>query len=189
TFTSTTGTVTFAAGSTKATVTITPTADTVPEPDETVILTLTSGTGYNAVSPTSATGTILNDDTNASIAVSPASVGEASGGTLTYTFTLNQATPGDLTVTFPVGGTATFGSDYTQTGAGTFSATSGTVTILNGQSSATVTITPVNDSLVEPDETVQLTVTAGTGYGVGAPSPATGTINDDEHATVSLPQG
>ena len=49
-------------------------ADTTGEPDETVILTVTGGTGYNAVSPTAATGTILNDDTQASVGVSPASV-------------------------------------------------------------------------------------------------------------------
>src|SRR5262249_12396785 len=102
-FSSTAGTVTFAAGSATATVTIDPSAAPIPEPDEPVILTVASGTGYNAVSPTSATGTILNDDTTASIAVSPASVGEGSGGTLTYTFTLNQAAAGDLTVNFTVG--------------------------------------------------------------------------------------
>jgi hypothetical protein len=38
--------VTFAAGSSTATVTIDPTADTTTEPDETVILTVTAGTGY-----------------------------------------------------------------------------------------------------------------------------------------------
>jgi choice-of-anchor C domain-containing protein len=38
--------VTFAAGSSTATVTVDPTADTTVEPDETVILTLASGTGY-----------------------------------------------------------------------------------------------------------------------------------------------
>src|SRR4030088_2411967 len=41
------GTVTFAAGSSTATVTIHPTADSTVEPDETVIFTVTSGTGYN----------------------------------------------------------------------------------------------------------------------------------------------
>ncbi|MFM6248665.1 MAG: Calx-beta domain-containing protein, partial [Dolichospermum sp.] len=39
--------VTFAAGSSTATVTVDPTADTTPEDNETVSLTLASGTGYN----------------------------------------------------------------------------------------------------------------------------------------------
>src|SRR5207253_873762 len=62
TFSSSGGTVTFAAASTTAKVNVHPTADTFPEADETVILTVTSGTGYNVASPSSATGTITNDD-------------------------------------------------------------------------------------------------------------------------------
>jgi CSLREA domain-containing protein len=64
-FTSSSGNVTFADGSPNATVTVTPIADTNTEPHETVVLTVTSGTGYN-VAPNpgnaSATGTITNDD-------------------------------------------------------------------------------------------------------------------------------
>ena len=41
--------------------TVNPSAE-VSEPDETVILTVAAGTGYNVGSPSSATGTILNDD-------------------------------------------------------------------------------------------------------------------------------
>ncbi|MEB3259110.1 MAG: hypothetical protein VKP63_00605 [Cyanobacteriota bacterium] len=56
-------TVTFAAGSATATVTIDPTADADPELDETVILSLAPGVGYTVGLQTSATGTIRNDDT------------------------------------------------------------------------------------------------------------------------------
>lgn len=56
------GTVTFGAGNSTADVTIDPTSDTNPEVDETVILTVNSGTGYNVISPSSASGTITNDD-------------------------------------------------------------------------------------------------------------------------------
>lgn len=55
--------VTIPAGSTSATVTIDPTADAGVETDETVVLTITTGSGYAAIAPTSATGTITNDDT------------------------------------------------------------------------------------------------------------------------------
>ena len=47
----TAGTVTFTAGSSTATVTLDPTADSTLEPDETVSLTLASGSGYSVVSP------------------------------------------------------------------------------------------------------------------------------------------
>jgi hypothetical protein len=55
-------TVTFAANAATATVTVDPTADTTVEPDETVALTLTSGTGYTVGTTTAVTGTIQNDD-------------------------------------------------------------------------------------------------------------------------------
>ena len=69
------------------------------------------------------------DQPNVSVAVSPASVLEDGTDNLVYTFTREGSTAAALTVNFSVGGTATFNTDYTQTGAATFNATSGTVTI------------------------------------------------------------
>jgi hypothetical protein len=57
-----TKTVTFAAGSANAIVTVDPTADTEIEPDETVALTLAAGTGYTIGTTSVITGTIRNDD-------------------------------------------------------------------------------------------------------------------------------
>ena len=61
-FTATTGSVTFAAGSATATLLIDPIADTKFESDETVTLTLASGTGYAIATSTPVTGAIANDD-------------------------------------------------------------------------------------------------------------------------------
>ena len=160
--------------------TIDPTADTTVEPDETVILTVAPGTGYNVGTPSSATGTITNDDTDVSVAVAPSSVAEDGAANLVYTFTRTGVTTGALTVNFTIGGTATFNTDYTQTGAATFVPPNGTVTFGAGNSTATVTVDPSADATSEPDETVILTVTAGTGYNVGTPSSATGTITNDD---------
>jgi hypothetical protein len=60
--------VSFPVGSLTATVTVDPTADTTVEADETVSLTVTAGTGYTVGAPSSATGTITNDDTEVSVA-------------------------------------------------------------------------------------------------------------------------
>ncbi|MBE9195310.1 VCBS repeat-containing protein [Synechocystis sp. LEGE 06083] len=57
-------TITFAAGSNTVSLTINPTADTTVEPDQTVILTLASGTGYTIGTTNGVTGTITNDDSN-----------------------------------------------------------------------------------------------------------------------------
>ena len=84
-----------------------------------MILTLAAGTGYNVIEPSSATGTITNDDVVVSVAVSPGAVDEDGLTNLVYTFTRNDAA-GALTANFSIGGTATFSTDYAQTGAATF---------------------------------------------------------------------
>ena len=73
------------------------------------------------------------------------------------------------------------GTDYivTATG-GTLSANKLQLTLADGVTSATVTATPVDDTTVEGTETVILTLSAGTGYVVGTPSSASGSITDND---------
>ncbi len=183
-YTASAGTVIFAAGSSTKTITIDPVAETVVESDETVVLTVLAGTSYAPGSSSVATGTIINDDASVSVAVSPASVSEDGSDNLVYTFTRTGASSGALTAKFSIRGTATKITDYTQSGAASFS-TTGTVIFAPGATTATVTLDPVSDTKVEPNETAILTVMAGTGYLLGSPSSATGTITNDD-ATVSV---
>jgi hypothetical protein len=81
-----------------------------------------------------------------------------------------------LTVQFTVAGTATAGSDYT--------ALPTSVTIPAGQTSVTVTVSPINDTLPEPSETVVLTLAPG-GYVIGGTGAATVIIGDDD--TINFP--
>jgi hypothetical protein len=121
------------------------------------------------------------------VAVAPSAVAEDGATNLVYTFTRSVSDSNPLTVSFSVAGTATYSTDYTQTGAAGFSATSGTVVIGASQVTAIVTVDPTADTAVEPDETVILTVTAGAGYTVGTPSGSTGTIqNDDASGNLAL---
>ena len=113
------------------------------------------------------------------LAVAPSSVTEDGASNLAYTFTRTGATTAALTANFSVGGTAAL-DDYAQTGAASFTATTGTVTIPIGSSTATVTLNPTADTTVEADETAILTVTTGSGYTVGSPAAATGTITNDD---------
>ncbi|MCZ8066945.1 MAG: VWA domain-containing protein, partial [Microcystis sp. LE17-20D] len=179
--TGTTNTVTFAAGSSTATVTVNPTADTTIEPNETVILTLAAGTGYTVGTPNAVTGTITNDDVtlpSITLAVSPSSVTEDGTTNLIYTFTRSGVTTNSLTVNYTLGGTGTLNTDYTRT------ETTNTVTFAAGSSTATVTVNPTADATVESNETVILTLAAGTGYTVGTTTAVTGTITNDD---VTLP--
>jgi hypothetical protein len=126
-------------------------------------------------------------DPDVSVSVSPSSVPEDGATNLVYTFTLSETATSNVTVNFSVGGSAAFSSDYTQTGAATFEASSGTVVIPNGSSTATVTVDPATDSNLETNETVLLTVNSGTGYVSGSPISASGTItNDDVNNTSPL---
>ncbi|MCA2535644.1 MAG: choice-of-anchor L domain-containing protein, partial [Microcystis sp. M57BS1] len=186
TFSGTTGTVIFAANSSTATVTIDPTLDTTVEPNETVALTLASGTGYTVGTATAVTGTIIDDDQSITLTINPASVTEDGTANLVYTFTRTGVTTNALTVNYTVGGTATFSTDYTQTGAATFTSTTGTVNFAANSSTATVTVDPTADTTVEPDETVALTLATGTGYTVGTTTAVTGTITNDDLPSVTL---
>jgi hypothetical protein len=53
------------------------------------------------------------------------------------------------------------------------------LTLASGATSAVIPLTPVDNTSIEPSESVTLTLTSGTGYTVGTPSTATGTIADN----------
>ncbi len=168
--------VVIAAGSATATRTVTPVDDTLGEPSETVIMTLTTGS-YTIGSPSAATVTIADNDAVVTIAATDANATEsATPDTGTFTFTRTGATTAALTVTFAVSGTASAG-DFTSLGT--------SVVIPAGSVNKTLTLTPTNDALNEPNETVIVTVVTAAGYTAGSPSAATVTIVDDEQ-TVTI---
>jgi Domain of unknown function (DUF4114)/Calx-beta domain len=124
------------------------------------------------------------------LAVAPTSVNEDGTSNLVYTFTRTGATTNPLTVSYTVSGTAELTKDYSQTGAASFTATTGTVTFAAGANTATVTIDPIADTVIEADETVLLTLTTGTGYAVGTSTAVTGTIiNDDALPIITIAKG
>jgi len=120
-----------------------------------------------------------------SVTASPPSVNENSGTGMVYTFSLSTTSTSNLTVNFSVGGSATFGSDYSQSGAVSFNASAGTVTIPNGSNTASITLTATGDATLEANETIQLTLTAGSGYVAGSPGSASSTINNDDTLAVT----
>jgi hypothetical protein len=100
---------------------------------------------------------------------------------LTYTFTATGPLTRNITVAYEIGGSATAGSDFTGIPMG---ASTGAITIPANSSApgsaAALTITPTPDTVVEPDETVVITLKNGTGYGLGTDRIATGTIKNDD---------
>jgi subtilase family serine protease len=79
-----------------------------------------------------------------------------------------------LTVYFTTAGTATAGSDYVSLPP--------SASFAPGAATANIAVTPIDDTLVEPNETVVLTLTGNVGYRVGTPSAATVTIVSDDVA-------
>ena len=172
-------TVTIPAGATTATIVINPNVDGTVEPDETVTLTVAAGTGYTVGVPASATGNILNDDVpSVTVSVSPAAVAEDGAPNLIYTFTLNQAAFSAVSVNYTIGGTATNGTDY--------ATIASPLVIPAGNTTGTVTVNPTADATIEADETATLTLAAGTGYTVGVPNSATGTILNDDLPNLTI---
>jgi Ca2+-binding RTX toxin-like protein len=176
--------VTFAAGSSTATVTFDPTADTTVEPDETVILTLAAGTGYTVGTPNAATGTITNDD-SASISINDVTVSEGNSGTTNAVFTVTLSNPVDTSVTLnysTANGTATTAdNDYT-------AIATTPLTFNVGETSKTITVAVNGDTKVENNETffVNLSNLQANGRNVTiTDNQGQGTINDDDSTVTS----
>ena len=91
-----------------------------------------------------------------------------------FTLSLDLASSSDVTVTYTVGGTATAGDDYT--------ALSGTATIPAGDLTVDVPVPVIDDTEVEDDETVTLTIDSAVGADVGDPDNGTVTIADNDEA-------
>ncbi|MDD1417731.1 SBBP repeat-containing protein [Dolichospermum sp. ST_sed1] len=181
------GTINFAAGASTAIVTVTPTDDNIFEGTETAIFTLATGTGYALDVTNSVTVNIADNDLpSISLAVSPASVIEDGPTNLVYTFTRTGTTANALTVNYGVGGTAIFNTDYTQTGATSLTATTGTITFAAGSSTASLTVDPTADTTVEPDETVVISLATATGYTINTTTAVTGTITNDDSSALPV---
>ncbi|MFO5441577.1 MAG: Calx-beta domain-containing protein, partial [Dolichospermum sp.] len=84
-------TITFAAGASTATLTIDPTADTIGEFNETVSLTLVSGTGYTVGTTETVTGTITNDDALTQIVTTLQDITSSTDGFLSLREAIVQA--------------------------------------------------------------------------------------------------
>ena len=121
----------------------------------------------------SATVTIIDDDVQTvTITASDSTAAEAGLDPGVLTVSRTGSTASALTVNYTITGTATNGTDYQPL--------SGSVMINAGQSSATITVTPIDDSSVEGNETVIVTLSANANYTVGVPSSATVIIGDND---------
>ena len=175
----TAGMLTFAAGTTSRTITVSVTGDTSHESHETVVVTLSNPTNAT-VSATAGSGTgTIRDDEGLTLSVNSPTVAEGDSGStnLNFTVSLSAASTQNVNVIFGItGGTATAGTDYTT------SLTNNRIRLRfrPGQTSKTITLAVQGDVLDEPDETVLVALSGASFNARITTGTGTGTITDDD---------
>ena len=121
---------------------------------------------------------------SAQITASARNAYEAPGLPVTFAVTLNTAAPaGGATFNYTVTGTATAGSDYSLSGT-TLNTATQAITIPEGATSASFTLTPVADATKEAPETFQIVLNPRTGYDIIGGPALVGVLDEQ-----TLPQG
>jgi hypothetical protein len=167
-------TVTIPIGQSAVDVIATPANDSLIEVPEDLVVTISTNAAYlRDASATTASAVITDDDTPVvTVTVPDADASEAGQGSGTFLLTRTGDTSAPLTVYYGLTGEATYGIDYT--------ARDGQVTIPAGATSAPVVITPYDDDLGEPAETVVLSVsTFSSAYNIGSSYQGSITITDN----------
>src|SRR5207247_644903 len=175
------GTVTFLPGQTSQPVTVTVNGDTKFEPNETFFVNLTLPTNAT-ISDGQGQGTIVNDDTQPTIAISDVSANEGNAGPTPFVFTVTLSNASSQTVTVQY---AT--ADGTATVADTdYFAASGTVTFLPGQTSQPVTVIVNGDTKFESNESLFVNLTLPTNATISDGQGQGTIVNDDAKPTLSI---
>ncbi|MEZ6127577.1 MAG: Calx-beta domain-containing protein [Planctomycetaceae bacterium] len=175
------GTLTFDGATAQTqTIQVTINGDEDVEAGETLMVNLSNllaGSLPVSITDAQAVGTITDDDgaitTNVNVSLDVAAGTEAGQTVITITATASAAVTGDQTVDVTVSGTNVTGTDYQLSGT--------IITILNGATTGTVTLTVVADGLLEaPLETATVTLAnPSAGIVLGATPSATFTIQDN----------
>ena len=160
--------LTIAAGSTTQTITITSIDDTLDENNEQLAVLL-SNPSNATIADNSGTITLNDNDSQPVISINDVTVTE--GGSAIFTVTLDAPSELNVQVDYATAAnTAVSPADYT--------ATSGTLTILAGSTSNTITVATASDALSETPETYDLSLTNPINTTIGDAS-GLGTITDD----------
>ena len=168
-------TLTIAANETsgEATFRFTPIDDTTEEETETVTV---SGTNDDGLTVAGATLDITNDDVPVyALSVSVTAIAEADGTSIVTVSTGGVSFPADQTIALGFAGTATKATDY--------SVDDEMLTLTAGLTSVSTTVRAVDDTMTDPDETIEITATLD-GDQIGVKR--TVTIADDETAATRI---
>lgn len=173
------GTVTIAANQSVGLVEFSVVNDSVAEPDETIIFTLSNPSGAVLDAIRTHTFTILDDDASVVTVTAVQVAATEDGENALVRFARVGDTADDLQVYFDLTGTAGRPSD--------FAFPDSPIVIPAGQMSVDVPLTANADETEEPDETVKITLTGAPGSRIGSPASALITIVDNHDPAQPLP--
>ena len=187
-FTNTSGTLTFAPNDVEQEINVPILGDTVDEPDETFLVTLSRPVGGTLVANQEfATGTIGDDDATPNVSISNVIGNEGNGGRISsFSFVLSLDRPSALTasVDFATNGVTATPSGMTPATPGVdFTTNSGTATFNPGVIRQTVVVQVIGDNLDESTETFTVNLSDLGRQNVNIATRArigTGTIRDDD---------
>ena len=166
-YTASSGTVSFAAGATTATISVPTIRDFVASSNLTMRVTLSSPSAGLTLGTATATGTINNIDTTATLAIASASANE--GSPLVFAVTRSGNTASAVSASWGASnGTAIAGTNYT--------ASSGTVSFAANATSATITVPTLVDHAVTSNLTMTTSLSAPSAGATLGTASATGTI-------------
>lgn len=178
-FTLANGTAIIPIGQTGTNITATVVDDSVIESGETIIVTLSNPVGATLSANTVHTYTINDNDQPTISFGSSSSAGAESTASTNIPVSLSAASVNATTVNYTVTGTATgSGTDYTLA--------NGILTIPAGQTTANITLTIVNDTTDEIDETVIITLSGPVNATLGTISAHTYVIQDNDNPTIQF---
>lgn len=169
----TNGTVTFAPGSTNASITVFAIDNILNQPSRTFTLSLTNPVN-GVINVTNATGTINDDDLPPVVWIYNTSVVEGDVGTKNATFQLTLSKPAiyNITVNYRTAdGTANSTNDYV--------AQTSSVTFLAGSTNASILVAIKGNTVNEPDETFFVNLTSVNNATFGTNSAVCTILNDD----------
>ena len=193
-YTSTSGTLTFLAGESQKTIEVPIIGDSLDENDEGFSVTLSSAVNVNLLDGT-ASGGITDNDLAPTVSVNDVTITEGDSGSsnLAFSVTLSAASGKTITLDYATSAdTATAGVDFTAT-------SSSQLTFAPGETSKTVNVPVLGDTLQEPDEAFNLSLSAlnnatlNEGVGVGtildndSASPQTGLDQRPNNTTCLAP--
>ncbi|MDW8373738.1 MAG: Calx-beta domain-containing protein, partial [Planctomycetota bacterium] len=175
--------VTIPANQTSAIITLNPVNDSVSELPETVTLSVVTGSNY-AVGPLAQDTIIISDDDTPVTVVTIEAVDATASENISpidqaAVIVVRQGSLSNaVTVGLQTSGTATSGADYI--------ALPASVTLPSGQSSVSLSISPLNDDVAEDVESVIVSVLPGSGYNLGSAVSASVAIYDDDKPLVTI---